>query len=620
MMAGKALLSLDKPKDAVRLLETHYATLAQPAGGFLFAQALQQAGQRDRAAAAYARVYFEYPQSAEAAQAGDAWKALGSPGAEPKAYLMRTERAGAGQAAAIRSEMQAVSAKWAAPDRELALVRVWALEARARKYVEAKQALAALKLEAPEADAERFWNLYQISKRLGLEADRRAALDRLAKLHASSPFYMEALLQEGYRHLTENDYGAYEPLYKACADHFERSEKASFCHWKVAWSSYFRRRSDAEALMRDHLLRFPASEKANAALYFLGRLAEGRGETGKARAYFDSVIERFPNTYYALVSAERVANARIRSATPSAEVMGWVSGLAWPARSALPNAESTTAKTRRERANLLQMAGLDNYAEAEFRAGAKEETVPLALTTDLAEFLSRVGETHRGLRSVKGLLPGYLYFPWDQAGERFWRVAFPLPFQREVELYSREHGVDPYLVAGLIRQESEFNPKVISVANAYGLTQILPSTGRELSRRIGLSGFTTTKLFDPAINLRLGTYYIRMLLKSCDGRWEEVLAAYNAGAGRVRKWRTFGEYREPAEFIETIPFDETREYVQSVLRNAAVYRKLYEGKSVAIHSTNEPRSSPAAKPEPPKPSPVRRATAVKKTVPKRTHR
>ena len=176
-----------------------------------------------------------------------------------------------------------------------------------------------------------------------------------------------------------------------------------------------------------------------------------------------------------------------------------------------------------------------------------------------------------------------------------------------MEKYARAHDVDPYVVAGLIRQESEFNPKVISRANAYGLTQILPSTGRDLSRRVGLRAFQTSMLFDPAVNLRLGTYYLKILLKSFGGRWEDVLAAYNGGGSRVTKWRGFGTFEEQAEFIETIPFDETRDYVQSVLRNASVYRRLYEGKLASIHSSHEPIAKPPA-------------VAVKKPVSKRKNR
>ena len=111
---------------------------------------------------------------------------------------------------------------------------------------------------------------------------------------------------------------------------------------------------------------------------------------------------------------------------------------------------------------------------------------------------------------------------------------------------------------------------------------------------------------DPTVNIHLGTYYIRHLLNSLEGNWHEALAAYNGGRTRVIKWRTFASYREPAEFIETIPFDETRGYVQAVLRNAAVYKQLYEGKAAAI-SYPEPTAVAAPKPVPAKPPAARLA-------------
>ena len=154
-------------------------------------------------------------------------------------------------------------------------------------------------------------------------------------------------------------------------------------------------------------------------------------------------------------------------------------------------------------------------------------------------------------------------------------LAFPLPWREPLFQYSQQVGLDPYMVAALIRQESEFDPKAISAANAYGLTQILPSTGRELSRRMRIRGFNAKMLLRPEFNLRLGTAYLKSQLDGFGGRWEPTLAAYNAGGTRVSEWLKRAEYREPAEFVESIPFSETRNYVQVVLRNADLYRRLY---------------------------------------------
>ena len=195
----------------------------------------------------------------------------------------------------------------------------------------------------------------------------------------------------------------------------------------------------------------------------------------------------------------------------------------------------------------------------------------------------------------------------------FWQLLFPLPFRSTVEQHAEARALDPFLVAGLIRQESEFNPTVISYANAYGLTQIMPATGMELSRRMGLKGYTTASLFRPEINIQLGTYFLRSILNSLGNHQEATLASYNAGKSRADKWMAWEKYREPAEFIETIPFTQTRDYVQSVIRNANMYRWLYEGKPSAVTSINEPASKPD-------PSPATRNKKRAAAVSKRSNR
>ena len=118
------------------------------------------------------------------------------------------------------------------------------------------------------------------------------------------------------------------------------------------------------------------------------------------------------------------------------------------------------------------------------------------------------------------------------------------------------------------------------------MTQIVPSSRRQLARKAGIRGFSTSLLYQPSTNL-LGTTYLRSLLDQWGGKWEQMLASYNAGKSRVLEWITWGNFQEPAEFVETIPFTETREYVQSVLRNAAAYRRIY-GANLAAETEQPP--------------------------------
>ena len=97
-----------------------------------------------------------------------------------------------------------------------------------------------------------------------------------------------------------------------------------------------------------------------------------------------------------------------------------------------------------------------------------------------------------------------------------------------------------------------------------------------MSRRLKVAPYSTLSLFQPAVNLRLGTYYLKMLDTQVGGKVEVALAAYNAGLTRARTWLTWGEFREPSEFIETVPFTQTRGYIQAVLRNADTYRRVYK--------------------------------------------
>jgi soluble lytic murein transglycosylase len=190
--------------------------------------------------------------------------------------------------------------------------------------------------------------------------------------------------------------------------------------------------------------------------------------------------------------------------------------------------------------------------------------------------MARLAESPtEGLRMMKSLGADYLTLEFEDVPVKFWEYLFPMPYRKDVVATARLRALDPYILAGLIRQESEFDPKARSHKNAYGLTQVLPSTGRQIARNAGVSKFRTPMLYQPAVNLKLGSYYLRSMLDQWGGKWEHTLAAYNAGPHRVSEWLTWNSYSEPAEFIETIPFTETREYVQAVLRNAALYRRLY---------------------------------------------
>lgn len=322
--------------------------------------------------------------------------------------------------------------------------------------------------------------------------------------------------------------------------------------------------------------------KNAAALYFLGRLAEQRGDRPAAAAHYRAVAERYPHQYYASVAQRRVRAAAARGA--SAGLDGMVPAPASRTWTFEPQAET---RIRIERARMLARAALDELAEGELLCDVAGTSDAPARALALAELAAGRGAHDRAMRLIKRVFPDYLSLNWEQAPERFWRLAFPFPFRALIERHARRHGLDPLLVAGLIRQESEFNPRAISRARAHGLMQVLPATARRLARTLRVP-YRRSLLFQPDYNLRLGTYYFRKLLDEYSGQLEPALAAFNAGKTRVDSWLGWYDYREPAEFIETIPLSETRGYVQSVLRNRDMYQRLYGASAREVPSTGGP--------------------------------
>jgi len=156
-----------------------------------------------------------------------------------------------------------------------------------------------------------------------------------------------------------------------------------------------------------------------------------------------------------------------------------------------------------------------------------------------------------------------------------WWHAWPTPF---VDLFREvaESGirVEPGLVYAVMREESGYRPEVVSISGARGLLQIMPETGERLAQRESLEAFSPDDLFVPSINIQLGSAYLEQLMTRFGGRKSAAIASYNAGPEAVSRWLAEGPF-EDDEWVEAIPYDQTREYVKRVLRSLHVYRALY---------------------------------------------
>jgi soluble lytic murein transglycosylase len=604
LLTARAYLKLPDAGAAIRVLEAQRAKTPQPAADRILAEAAELAADSARATAAWRRIFQLYPRSSEASEAEKALSRMGVPLGTTAELFERAKRlVDSGDPNRGARALESVLPQLNGRDREWASLRVGYADYLARNTPTAYAHLRGLKLESPEYEAERLSLLVSLDRRLEKPAEIDALIQELSERFPTSPKRGEAMASAGDFYYNSNQQDRAAPIYQACRNISVR------CGWKAAFNDLLNRRPDAFARLTEHWRLNPSSPHASAALYFSGRLAEDSGDPATARALYEHTSRTFPNHYYAMLCRRRLEEKAIAAATPAPKWVAEIGALKWPGVSAPPDYElSPASKIRDERANLLAEAALDEYAEIELRSGTKEQPHVTAML--MARLAQRRGAPERGIRLVKSLFPAYFSIPLEAAPFSFWQMAYPLPWRSNLEQLSRERDLDPFIVAGLIRQESEFDAGAISRSNARGLTQVMPSTGRWLSTKLGLAGFQVGKLHLPEMNLNLGTFYMRMMLNQLDQNWEYMLAAYNAGKSRVDKWRTWYDYREPAEFVESIPFEETRNYVQVVLRNAVFYRRLYAARpgvttpvGAAVMYIGPAR--PAAKKAPPRPAPAK---------------
>ncbi|MGC8795365.1 MAG: tetratricopeptide repeat protein, partial [Bryobacteraceae bacterium] len=339
-----------------------------------------------------------------------------------------------------RAEYEALAKQLGGRERELARVRVGAALFRDYDTSAAWDYLRSFEAADPEVEAERLYWLVECARRMGRDAEMAALVERLERLHPRSPWRMRALVAAGNRYLLDNQPEQYLPLFRACAEAFREDPESRNCHWKLAWRSYLERRPEAAQWLREHLLRYPASEHAPAALYFLGRLAEAQGRPGHARAWYEAVEERFPGYYYAARARQRLAHSEAGKAQASAEVKEFLSRLAWPGRATGDGFRpSETMRLRVARARLLKSAGLPEAADEELKFSAATDGQPYLAALEWAELMKDTAPVHQILRTVKQLAPGHLNLRLEEAPKRFWQILFPFPHRGLIETYARRH-------------------------------------------------------------------------------------------------------------------------------------------------------------------------------------
>jgi soluble lytic murein transglycosylase len=285
-----------------------------------------------------------------------------------------------------------------------------------------------------------------------------------------------------------------------------------------------------------------------------------------AAANYRTIIRAYQHFFYAQMARQRLASLGNTQAATQPQ-LDRIQPLPQPHLvDSFPADSPHLAKAR-----LLANAGMNEYIAQEIKADPN-----FSAMSSLAEgqIYFSYGETFRAVRAMKRAIPNAASASIPSIPLAYWRILFPEPWWNTIQTESAKNHLDPYLVASLIRQESEFDPTAVSYANAYGLMQLLPVVGRSMAREEGIAHFQTFQLLDPNLNIRLGTRYLRQMLDKFGGVEEYALAAYNAGDNRVAEWQAAGPYSGIDEFVESIPFTQTREYVEAIRRNEETYRAI----------------------------------------------
>jgi soluble lytic murein transglycosylase len=573
---GNALTAQGKTQEAIAYLEAHRLP-TRASVELALGKSYLQTEHPEKGMEILKHLYFTMPSSPEAAGAAAQLTANGS--ALEGSYGDEKTRADllakAGRWADAARAYRLLESK--APATEQDTVQMALASALRHTNASESRALLEQSQASGEANAQRLYLLGEIARNDNNASVVAQNLDRMRQEAAASPWFEQALLSAGNMYLLQKDYDRAIDMFREMQQRFQNSPRASYANWKASWLTYRQgRKDDAKRAFENQVAWYPDRPEVPAALYWRARIAEDEHDYAVARAWYTKLAERFHNYYYGYLGRERLAilpPAPANVAPTQDAILSQIPAL----KAAGPEAmevEAPPNQLRAEKSRLLVNAGLNEFAIRELQAEMGGQGARWA-TLQIARIYQDGGQSHRAIQFLKKALPGYYSVDLPLLPRPYWEILFPRAYWPDVQRNSAANSLDPYLVASLIRQESEFNPGAVSSANAYGLMQLLAKVGKGEAKVAHMKNFSTASLFVPSTNIQLGTHYFKAMVTQYNGQVEYALAAYNAGSNRVDNWLQNGHYRDVPEFVESIPFTETREYVQAIVRNAKVYQRLY---------------------------------------------
>jgi soluble lytic murein transglycosylase len=535
-------------------------------------RAALKAGDRRKAADAFMKVYYGSPLSESAEMAGQELDALIDV-TSAATYTLDLGRAqvlfGARRYTEAREAFQALQREASGDDRELIDLRLAQSDYYLKRYRAAREALEPYLTKGSRQDEARFFHLSAVRGQ-GSHDEYISRVRAFVDEFPTSPWAEEALNGLGTHHILANDDAKAAEAFRELYAKFPAGSRAERAAWKVGWWEYKNgRHAETARVFESAAATFPRSDYRPAFLYWSGRSREHQKQEDLARERYRLVATDYFNSYYGRLAVKRLGGAETKALTPVRAAARDEEGYeAAPAPGMPPNEEVI---------RLLLAAGLYDDAINELQYAQRTWGTTSALEASLAWIEHKRGDLRRAITLMRRAYPQFLAAGGEALPEPILKVIFPLDYWESIQRHANARGLDPYLVAALIAQESTFDPGIRSAANAWGLMQVVPSTGRRIARTIGIRRFSTRMLTDPEVNLRIGTTYLAGLVRRFGGL-HYALASYNAGESRVVVWKGERPGLEQDEFIDDIPFPETQNYVKRILGTAEDYRTLYSSK------------------------------------------
>ena len=536
----------------------------------------QALGDVARAQSAFERVYYEYPLSDlvddAAAQLPDAPASADS--LRFKQDLARAEKLfAARQYPAARASFEKLRSTSQGEDRTLVQLRVAESDYYLRKYRASADALKPF-VESGTRPAEALYFYALAQHELQDNALYHTLMRRVVTEFPGTAWAEDALNSLALVDARDDEDDAADQESLELFENFPTGRYTERAAWRIGWRAY-RRGQFAEAvrIFERASFNFPRSDYRPAWLYWAGRAHEALNETALAESRYSIEVIDYLNTYHG-----RLAFARLGGRIPDrASIV--------PARAVTSGTDDlpATLPPNAELVRALLTAKMYDAAADELRYAQKIYGDSGAIQATFAWTYREQGQSETGspqlslyrgsINAMKRAYPQFLTAGGERLPREILRIIYPIAYWDLIQKYSAPNGLDPYLIAALMCQESTFVANIRSPAKAVGLMQLEPSTARMYAKRLGLP-YSSTLLTTPEWNIRVATAYLGDQLREF-GSMYRVLAAYNAGDGRVRRWTLERPDLPQEEWIDDIPFLETQGYVRKILANAEDYRRLY---------------------------------------------